>query len=82
MGSLFLVKENDSSHELRPSKPNQHNGASQQTLPGNGAPTDDLPNHEPALVKLYKELTGEDESQARNTFMFVIGNTDEPRNPT
>lgn len=26
---------------------------------------------EPPLVKLYMELTGENESQARNVFMFV-----------
>jgi hypothetical protein len=38
----------------------------------NSAPTD-LQNREPALVNLYVELTGEDESQARNTFIFVIG---------
>lgn len=55
------------------------NGAPQQTLPGNGAPTD-LQNREPALVNLYEELTGEDESQARNTFMFVISDNEEPRN--
>jgi hypothetical protein len=54
-------------------RPNQTsvNGVPQQTLPGTGAPGD-LQNHEPALVKLYEELTGENESQARNTFMFVI----------
>jgi len=46
------------------------NGMPQQAL-ANGAPTD-LQIHEPALVRLYEELTGEDESQARNTFMFVI----------
>jgi hypothetical protein len=46
----------------------------------NGAPTD-LQNREPALVNLYEELTGEDESQARNTFMFVIGDNEELRNP-
>lgn len=46
------------------------NGMPQQAL-ANGAPMD-LQNHELALVKLYEELTGEDESQARNTFMFVI----------
>jgi hypothetical protein len=46
------------------------NGMPQQAL-ANGSPTD-LQNHEPALVRLYEELTGEDESQARNTFMFVI----------
>jgi hypothetical protein len=45
----------------------------------NGAATD-LQNHEPALVNLYIELTGENESQARNTFMFVIGDNEEPRN--
>jgi len=56
------------------------NGAPPQTLPGNGALTD-LQNREPALVNLYEELTGEDESQARNTFMFVIGDKQEPRNP-
>ena len=39
----------------------------------------DLPNREPALVKLYQELTGEDESQARNTFMFVLGDKEKPR---
>jgi len=54
-------------------RPNQTslNGSPRQTLPGIGAPTD-LLNHEPALVRLYEELTGEGESQARNTFMFVI----------
>ena len=46
------------------------NGMPEQAL-ANGAPLD-LQNHEPALVRLYEELTGEDESQARNTFMFVI----------
>jgi hypothetical protein len=45
----------------------------------NGAPMD-LQNREPALVNLYIELTGEDESQARNTFMFVIGENRELRN--
>jgi hypothetical protein len=47
------------------------NGTPQQAL-ANGAPTE-LQNRVPALVRLYEELTGEDESQARNTFMFVIG---------
>ena len=59
--------------------PTSVNGAPQQTLPGNGVPTD-LQNREPALVNLYIELTGEDESQARNTFMFVVGDNDAPRN--
>ena len=54
------------------------NGAPQQAL-GNGTLTDSQ-NDEPALVNLYIELTGEDESQARNTFMFVIGDDREPRN--
>jgi hypothetical protein len=39
-----------------------------------GAPTD-LQTREPALVNLYIELTGEDEAQARNTFIFVIGDS-------
>ena len=47
------------------------NGSSHQAF-GNGAPSD-LQKREPALVRLYEELTGEDESQARNTFIFVIG---------
>jgi hypothetical protein len=36
----------------------------------NGALTG-LPSDEPALVTLFSELTGESESQARSTFMFV-----------
>lgn len=55
------------------------NGSSHQALRGNGALTD-LQNDEPALVNLYIELTGEDESQARNTFMFVIGDIEESNN--
>jgi len=47
------------------------NGAPHQAL-GNSAPTD-LQNRESALENLYMELTGEDESQARNAFIFVIG---------
>jgi len=60
--------------------PTSVNGAPQQTLHGNGTPTD-LQNHEPALVNLYIELTGEDESQARNTFIFVIGDNEPLTNP-
>lgn len=29
-------------------------------------------NQEPDLVNLYRELTGQDESQARSTFMRVV----------
>ena len=55
------------------------NGTPHRALRGNGTLTD-LQNREPALVNLYEELTGEDESQARNTFMFVIGDNEEFNN--
>ena len=54
-----------------PKEPNA-NHASQSAPPANGVP----PNHhsdELTLVKLFMELTGENESSARNAFMFVTG---------
>ena len=32
----------------------------------------DLQNHEPALIDLYSKLTGENESHARSILMYVI----------
>lgn len=32
----------------------------------------DLQNHEPALIDLYSKVTGENESHARSTLMYVI----------
>ena len=52
------------------------NRTPQQEFPGNGT-LKDLQNDERALVNLYIELTGEDESQARSTFMFVIRDNEE-----
>jgi hypothetical protein len=52
----------------------------QQALPRDGS----LHNgrrDESALLKQFMELTGDSESQARNTFIFVIGDNGEP-NPT
>lgn len=40
----------------------------------------DLQNQETSLINLYEELTGEDESQARSTFMYVLGD-DATSNP-
>ena len=57
----------------------QETGTSQtspQALPGN-APGNNPQNHEHTLVNLYKEITQEDESQARSTFMFVTRETEE-----
>jgi hypothetical protein len=43
----------------------------QQPLPQGAGPSDSQ-SHEPALVKLYCELTGENEAQARSAVSFVI----------
>ena len=32
----------------------------------------DLQNHEPDLIDLYSKLTGDNESHARSTLMYVI----------
>jgi len=44
--------------------------------------TQELQNHEPALINLYRELTGEDESHARSTFMYVVPDTPVIQPPT
>jgi len=42
-----------------------------QPFPG-AIPPADSQNHEAALVKLYSDITGETESQARNAVIFVV----------
>jgi hypothetical protein len=46
-------------------------------VPENG-PLKKSSSSEPTLVELYKELTGENETQARNVLMFVIGEDEKP----
>ena len=53
------------------SKQNSLSQGPPQVLPANIALTD-LLSRETALVNLFSKLTGENESQARSTFMFVI----------
>ena len=43
-----------------------HNG------PAEGLDATDLPKRETALVNLYQNLTGEDESHARSAFMYIF----------
>ena len=52
-------------------KQNSLSQAPLHVLPANIALTDSL-SREPALVNLFSELTGENDSQARSAFMFVI----------
>jgi hypothetical protein len=50
----------------------------------NQAPQDglkSLQSGEPVLVTLFSEITGESESQARSTFMFVGGDNEESKAP-
>ena len=50
-----------------------------QALPASGAQAG-LLNDEPALLDLFMDLTGETESQARSTFMFVSRDCQESNN--
>jgi len=57
-------------------KNNVTNQAAQEALPGN-ASFKTQQSQESALLKLYIEVTGEDESQARSAFMFAIPDNEE-----
>lgn len=48
--------------------------------PGNGAITNPL-REEPELVDLYRSITQENESQARNVLMFVVGDDEKFSSP-
>jgi hypothetical protein len=52
------------------------NQAPQKALPGDVATKKSL-NDESALVNLYRDITQENESQARNVLMFVIDDDEE-----
>jgi hypothetical protein len=59
-----------------PLKETGANQTPQQALPGNGT-LKNRRSDESAFVNLYSELTEQDESQARSTFMFVICDNEE-----
>ena len=56
-----------SADQLKQTKNNQK---PQPVLPGNGAVKNPL-SDESALLHLYRDITQENESQARSVFMFV-----------
>jgi hypothetical protein len=55
------------------------NQAPKEAFPGNGSIKNPL-SEESYLVNLYRNITQENESQARNVLMFVVGD-DEETNP-
>lgn len=57
----------------------EHTGTPQPPRPENDPRQSQ--NQELALVKLYSELTGATESQARNAVIFVLGNNEEGSTP-
>ena len=52
------------------------NQVPQEATPGNGASKNSR-SDESALIDLYRDITQEDESQARNVLMFVIHDDEE-----
>lgn len=59
-----------------------NNQTARETFPVN-LPLPDPPDGEPDLVNLYRQITQENESQARNVLMFVVPDEEErsPRPP-
>lgn len=62
-----------SADQPRQSETNQKH---QEALPGN-VPIKNALSEESALINLYRNITQEDESQARNVLMFVVRDDEE-----